>query len=163
MSILDKAIALAVAVHAGQLDKGGRPYILHPLRLMLRFEREPEMIVAVLHDVVEDGEIDEAYLRDQGFSKEVLQAIESLSRGDAEGYSQYIERVARNSIAAKVKLADLQDNLNLARIDEIGEKDIERVKKYQKALKQLRRLSRPVPSTASTRKSSEKRPKMDGE
>ncbi|MDA7949798.1 MAG: GTP pyrophosphokinase, partial [Hyphomicrobiaceae bacterium] len=128
---------LAARSHSGQVDKGGKPYVLHPLRLMMQFEREEEMIVAVLHDVMEDSDVSYSDLLRAGFSVDVAEAVRCLTRGDSESYQDYVRRVAQNEIAARVKIADLRDNLNLSRIDEVDESDLARIKKYQLALKHL--------------------------
>lgn len=131
--MLEKAIMLATEAHKGQKDKGGKCYILHALRVMLCFEKEEQQIVAVLHDVLEDTEINEEYLQNAGFSKNVVEAVVCLTKKQHENYFDYIERVKQNDIARMVKLADLQDNMNLKRIKNITQKDIERIEKYKKA------------------------------
>src|SRR5215470_14872168 len=101
---LDDAILLAVQAHRGQRDKGGQPYVLHPLRLMMRVDRDVERMVAVLHDVVEDSRQSLADLRHRGYPDEVLQALDCLTRRTAETYGEFIERVKTNPIARRVKL-----------------------------------------------------------
>src|SRR5215471_17617407 len=93
MATLEKAIAIAARAHQGQKDKAGHPYILHPLRLMLRMESEAAMIAAVLHDVVEDTDVTIDHLREAGFSEEVLHAVECLTHQDGESYDAFIARV----------------------------------------------------------------------
>lgn len=114
--MLEKAIGLASNVHTGQVDKAGKPYILHPLRLMLMFNSEEEMIVAVLHDVVEDGGVTLAQLQQHGFSQSIVTAIDCLTRRDNESYEDFILRVKRNNLASKVKIGDIRDNLDLTRL-----------------------------------------------
>ena len=112
--MLDKAIALAIEVHNGQKDLAGEPYILHPLRVMMKMKTELEMVVAVLHDVVEDGHSLKFHLA--GFPNEVIIAVYALSRGkrgsNKESYEDYIKRVSKHKLATKIKLADLYDNLD---------------------------------------------------
>src|SRR5687767_2629355 len=84
VSTLERAIAIAAQAHAGQVDKAGQPYILHPLRVMLRLATEEERIVGVLHDVVEDTPVSLQQLRDEGFSESVLSAVEALTKRDGE-------------------------------------------------------------------------------
>lgn len=139
MSIIEKAISIALEAHKGQVDKAGNAYILHPLRVMFRMDTDDEMIVAILHDVIEDTNITFDYLKDQGFSKTVLASIEALSRRREESYSDFIRRVGSHPIAIKVKQADLIDNMNLSRIKKITEKDFMRMRKYSEALTILRR------------------------
>ena len=100
-------------------------------------ETETEMIVAVLHDVVEDGGITIDDLRKAGYSEEIVNAIECLTRRDGEEYDQFIDRVKGNPLARKVKVADLNDNSNLKRIAEPKENDYKRLEKYRRALREL--------------------------
>ena len=137
---LDRAIELAKQHHEGQTDKAGKPYIEHPLRVMNQVESEEEKIVAVLHDIVEDTNISLNDLRNEGFSEEVVSAVECLTKQDGENYDSYIERISFNPLAVKIKLADLEDNRDLTRLPEVTDKDLERVEKYDKALEKLTRL-----------------------
>ena len=135
---LERAIAIAATAHAGQLDKGGAPYILHPLKVMLRMTSLEERIVAVLHDVVEDCAISLDDLRKEGFSEEVLSAIESVTKVPGESYEDFVERAAQNPIGRVVKLADLEENSDLSRIASPSWEDLERVEKYRRAIGRLR-------------------------
>lgn len=117
MGTLQKAIEVAVAAHAGQLDKSGQPYVLHPLHLMLQMEDEVGMITAVLHDVVEDSDVTMADLREMGFDEAVLAALALLTHDkEALSYEAYIDLVATNALARRVKLADLQHNMDVRRL-----------------------------------------------
>ena len=134
--MLNKAIEIAAKTHSGQVDKGGKPYILHPLRVLLNFcesESESVKICAVLHDVVEDTDITLDDLRIEGFSEEVITALDCLTKRDNENYEDFISRVLTNEIACKVKNGDLADNMNLTRIPNPTDKDRERIKKYREA------------------------------
>lgn len=135
---LERAIAIAAAAHAGQVDKGGAPYILHPLKVMLRMTTLEERIVAVLHDVVEDCAISLDDLRKEGFSEEVLTAIQSVTKVPGESYEDFVERAAQNPIGRVVKLADLEENSDLSRIASPSWEDLERVEKYRRAIGRLR-------------------------
>lgn len=135
---LERAIAIAAAAHAGQVDKGGAPYILHPLKVMLRMTTLEERIVAVLHDVVEDCDISLDDLRKEGFSEEVLSAIESVTKLPGESYEEFVERAAQNPIGRVVKLADLEENSDLSRIASPSWEDLERIEKYRRAIGRLR-------------------------
>ena len=137
---LDRAIELAKQHHEGQTDKAGKPYIDHPLRVMNQVESEEEKIVAVLHDIVEDTDISLDDLRSEGFSEEVVSAVECLTKQDGENYDSYIERISFNPLAVKIKLADLEDNSDLTRLPEVTDKNLERIEKYDKALEKLTRL-----------------------
>ena len=130
---LEDAIAIAAKAHKGQIDKAGAPYILHPLRMMMRLKSEAEMMTAILHDVVEDSSWTIELLREKGFSEEVLKAVECVTNRESESYEQFIERAKQNPIARQVKIADLEDNMNILRIGEIKPKDLERLEKYHKS------------------------------
>jgi hypothetical protein len=131
---LEKAIQIAVNAHFGQVDKAGKPYIFHPLRVMNACYTIDEKIVAILHDTIEDTGITEKTLVDSDFPAFIVDAILSLSRLENELYSDFICRVSLNPIAANVKIADLKDNLNVSRLPIVTEKDTERLNKYIKAL-----------------------------
>jgi (p)ppGpp synthase/HD superfamily hydrolase len=136
---LQRAIEIAVEAHRGMTDKGGNPYILHPLRVMQSLFTEEEQIVGVLHDVVEDCEgWTFARLKNEGFSENVLEALASVTKSnDDKNYDEFINRALKNSIGRKVKIADIVDNLDVRRIDEIAEKDVARLQKYKRALSLL--------------------------
>jgi (p)ppGpp synthase/HD superfamily hydrolase len=133
--LLEKAIRIAVEKHAGQVEKAGRPYILHPLRVMMQMRTDPERIVAVLHDVIEDCGVTPEWLLAEGFPREIVDAILSVSRLDkSESYDDFIRRSAANSTGRIVKIADLRDNLDVTRLAELTQKDLERLNRYRKAL-----------------------------
>lgn len=134
MSTIERAIALAALAHVGQVDKAGAPYILHPLRVMLRLEGMEERIVAALHDVVEDSDWTLERLRNEGFSEIILQAIDAVSRRPDEDYNEFIVRASKNSIGSRVKLADLEDNSDLSRLTEVTDRDLARLRKYQRGI-----------------------------
>lgn len=134
MSTLERAIAIAAEAHAGQVDKAGEPYILHPLRVMMRLEAIEDRIVGVLHDVVEDNATwPLAALRAEGFSEAILAAVEAVTRREDEDYETFVRRARQNEIGRRVKLADLADNMELTRIKTPGPKDQERMERYRKA------------------------------
>ena len=136
---IERAIQIAVAAHAGIKDKGGKPYILHPIKVMMRVETEEEQIVAILHDVVEDTDWTFDALRNEGFSETVIKALETVTKqSEDEDYEDFIKRSLRNDIGRKVKIADLLENLDVTRIGELSEKDIKRINKYKKALQILK-------------------------
>src|SRR5438128_12394774 len=126
---LEDAIALAVHAHAGQRDKVGAPYVLHPLRLIFRLgpdATEAERMAAVLHDVAEDTAYGLDRLRELGCPEEVLAALDRLTRRRDETYEQFIERVLPDRIARRVKRADLEDNMDLLRLPAVSAKEEER-------------------------------------
>jgi len=146
---LEKAIKIAVEAHTGQVDKGGNPYILHPLRVMLSLDLEEERIVGVLHDVVEDCKgWSWERLKEQGCSDKLIEALKSVSKTPEEEaeyrslledeklghYLEFIQRAKAHKIGRKVKAADIRDNLDISRIDDITEQDINRLNRYKKAL-----------------------------
>ena len=130
--MLEKAIEIAVEAHRGQIDKAGREYILHPMRVMLRGRNDTEMIVGILHDVVEDTPVTLDMLRLEGFSEEVLAAIDCITKHKGESYGTFIDRVLANPLATQVKLYDMEDNLNRDRIPYPTPKDEARFQKYEK-------------------------------
>ena len=140
MSLLERAIEIALESHHGQTDRYGSPYILHPLLVMMHMDNDNEMMAAVLHDVLEDSNLTLEFLRDQGFPAEVLEAVRLLTH-DAEtfSYSEYVRRLKLNPIAAKVKLADLKHNMDIRRMDHVEEKDAIRLEKYRRAWETLAR------------------------
>lgn len=134
MATLEDAIAIAALAHKGQVDKAYSPYILHPLRMMMQMKSETAMIVAILHDVVEDGkDWSLGQLRENGFSEEVIAAVDCVTNRNGESYEDFIKRVQTNPIACEVKIADLEDNMNIRRIKNLKPKDLERLEKYHKS------------------------------
>jgi len=137
---LEKAIEIAKKAHLGQVDKAGTEYIQHPIRLAEKVESLEEKTVAMLHDVVEDSDYSFEDLKKEGFSQEIIDAIESLTKREGEEYFDFIKRVKLNHLATKVKIVDLIDNSNLSRIPNPSQTDIERVEKYKEALKFLKKI-----------------------
>lgn len=158
--MLDLAIQIASEVHNGQTDKSGEPYILHALAVMNRVEpsadgfmRDEILSVAVMHDVIEDFPKPEDnktrwdgahHLLDfiyANFPNRVQQALDALTRYTDEEYADYIERVARDWLARRVKIADLSHNMDTGRLPnrDITEKDYSRWDRYRRALVRLRR------------------------
>lgn len=139
MSRVDLAIKIAAEAHLGQLDKGGQPYILHPIRVMQKMFSDEEKCVAVLHDVVEDNDnYSLLYLRTQGFTPTVMGCLDNLAKRKDEDYEYYLGRVAQHPISIRVKIADIKDNMDISRLKGIEQKDILRIKKYHRALHYLK-------------------------
>lgn len=136
--LLERAIQIALAAHSDQADKAGEPYILHPLRVMLSMQTADERVVAILHDVIEDSPITADYLLEAGFTPRKVDAIKALTRVGAESYDAFIERVATNSLAVNVKLADIADNMSEARAASRPDRLTER---YRKAYAMLRQAA----------------------
>nr|WP_272507369.1 GTP pyrophosphokinase [Clostridium aestuarii] len=137
---MSKAIIIATQAHEGQTDKGGNPYILHPLRIMLKMNDETSQIVAILHDTIEDTDITLEYLSKEGFSEETIKALSSITRIRDEDYMQFIKRCKNNRIGRIVKLADLEDNSNIKRIPNPSKKDYDRLEKYKQAKNELLKI-----------------------
>ena len=134
MPTIGDAIKLSVDAHERQMDKGGQPYILHPLRLMLAVNSESARIVALLHDVVEDNPtftLEKLSLA--GYSQDVLDALDCLTKRPGEHYSDFIDRIKPNVLARKVKLADLRDNMDVTRLPKVTSDDLERLQRYRDA------------------------------
>ena len=131
MPTIERAIEIAANAHAGQRDKAGQAYILHPLRVMLRVDGEHEQMAAVLHDVVEDTSITIDDLAREGFPIEVLRAIAALTKLPGETRLEAAARAAADPIARKVKLADNAENMDLSRIPNPTDKDYARCREYE--------------------------------
>jgi (p)ppGpp synthase/HD superfamily hydrolase len=139
MADLDDALRVAAQAHRSQKDRYGSPFILHPIRVMLRLAGEVEQIVALLHDVVERSPWTLADLRREGFSEEVISAVALLTKREGEPYLDYISRVRDNPLAAQVKQADLQDHIDVLCKNSLETGESERMQRYHEALQALRR------------------------
>lgn len=137
MDQIQLAQQICQEAHFGQLDKAGEPYYLHPFAVADMCETEEEKVVAYLHDVLEDSEYDEMYLRMCGFSDKVVEAVKTLTKGVDEDYMQYIDKISQNKLATAVKLADLSHNMDISRIENPGAEDYARVEKYRAAMNRL--------------------------
>ncbi|BDI33308.1 hypothetical protein CCAX7_53590 [Capsulimonas corticalis] len=138
--LVAKAFAIAAGAHADQVSRDGTAYILHPIRMAVRCEDADGQMAAVLHDVVEDTPITLADLADAGIPAQVLTAVESLTKREGEPYEAFIERASRNPLAARVKLLDLEDNLNPMRLCALDDEDLQRIAKYHRAWNRLREM-----------------------
>lgn len=136
MSDFDTALQIATNAHVRQLDKGGLPYILHPLHVASFFEDELK-IIAILHDVVEDSDVTMADLEGYGFSDRVLRGVYCLTKRHGEGYEEYINRVAKNPDAISVKLRDLEHNMDILRLMVLDERCWPRLMRYHSAYRFL--------------------------
>jgi (p)ppGpp synthase/HD superfamily hydrolase len=142
MATLEKAIEIAARVHAGAVDKAGEPYIFHPLRIMMRMSSMEAKIVAVLHDVVEDSSETIDSLRQEGFSEEILAALDGVTdrKHLGESYEDFVERASKNPISREVKIGDLEDNMNMLRLDKVEKKQMDRLEKYHRSWLKLKAL-----------------------
>ena len=135
---LERAIEIAVQAHKGTIDKGGSPYILHPLTVMHSLDTDDEKIVAVLHDVVEDTEWTFEKLLGEGFSVTVVDALRSVTKQEAgEDYFDFIQRAKKNPLGRSVKIADIRHNMDVTRIKVLSDKDVMRLNKHKKSLEIL--------------------------
>lgn len=135
---LKLAIEIAISAHDGQLDThNGRPYIEHPFRVMNAGHTVNEKIVGILHDVIEDTNWTLTQLHEVGFSKEIVDGVDAMSRRDSESYDNYMLRVLDNPIAKRVKMYDLTDNMDIRRWEEVQYQDLARLQKYLEAYKKL--------------------------
>lgn len=150
MSTLARAIEIATEAHKGQVDKAGKEYIGHPLRVMEMGKTEEEKIVGVLHDVVEDTDWSFDMLEAEGFAPEIIAALKCVTKiSENENYDSFIERVKKNPLATAVKINDLTDNMDIRRLPYLSDKDVKRLKKYLKAYKKL--IGEPVYSVYACR------------
>ena len=136
--LLEKALKIAVKAHAGQVDKAGKPYIFHPIRVCCKCFTDEEKIVALLHDTIEDTGITAEDLLSEGFPHNIVDAVLSVSRNEDESYEDFVKRTRLNPLGKAVKLHDLEDNMDISRLEEVTEKDLARLNKYIKAYRYLK-------------------------
>ena len=140
LTLYNLALKIATENHAGQLDKSGEPYIGHPIRVASRCTDLKTKIVALLHDTIEDTNVTPDYLFENGFPEEIVNAVLSVSKHDGEPYEEYIKRASENPLGRLVKIADLEDNMDIRRLKQIGEKDVKRLIKYLRSWRYLHGL-----------------------
>lgn len=140
--MLNKMLVLATNSHSGQFDKGGNPYILHPLRVMYCLKTDDEELncIALGHDIVEDCAITYKDLYNMGFTSRIISGIKAMTKVAGEDYDDVIERISSNKDAILVKLQDLRHNSDIRRLKGITTKDIARVEKYHKMYLHLKGL-----------------------
>jgi len=144
--MLHKAMTLALEAYGGQVDRGGHPYILHPFYLSHKFSNTTIKIISILHDVVEDTYVTLDVLDKMGFDKDVIQAIDNLTKRKGELYESYMDRVSRNATSLLVKIEDMIHNSDPTRIDNPTEKHKTMIEKCETWLPILRtRLSENFP------------------
>lgn len=127
------ALQIAQKAHAGQVDKAGKDYILHPMTVASYMDTDIEKTIAYLHDVLEDTDVTVDALR-KIFPNEIVDTLITLTHRKDESYFEYIQRVSKSKLAKKVKVADLLHNLDITRIKEPTKQDYERLEKYKKAI-----------------------------
>lgn len=131
------AMQISFDAHKDCKDRGGAPYIFHPMHIAEQMQTEEEICVALLHDVIEDSDITAEQLADAGFSSDVVTAVVLLTHSADEPYFAYIERIKGCPLAKKVKIADLRHNLDTTRLKWQNESVYERLGKYRQALAML--------------------------
>lgn len=132
-----EALQIAYNAHHDQLDKGGNAYFLHPVFVALQMDTEEEKITGILHDVIEDTDVTLEDLKRQGFSENVIAAVDAMTRRENETYMEFIKRLSVNEIARHVKIQDIRNNMDLTRIPEPTKKDWDRMEVYMQALTYL--------------------------
>ncbi len=138
MDLLEQALDLAARCHRGQRDKGGFPYLLHVVEVVRGCRGNPEaMVVAALHDCVEDGGMSLEALAREGFPAWVLAAVDALTRREGEAWEVYLERVKEDRLARRVKRADLESNLDVRRLAEVDARSAMRLERYRRAWEDL--------------------------
>lgn len=137
-TLLEKALHIATQAHKGQTDKAKAPYIFHPIRIANKCSNDNERIVALLHDVIEDTDITTNYLLAEGFPEYIIDAILSVTRNEQESYDDFVKRARLNPIGRQVKLHDLEDNMDITRLQKLTEQDMQRLNKYLKAYNYLK-------------------------
>lgn len=130
--LLGRVLVLATNAHAGQFDRGGNPYILHPLKVMhyLKTDDEELQCMALLHDVIEDTKTTWRDLEEIGCTERVINGVRALTKQPGQTYDEYKEIVFANEDAMRVKLCDLRHNTDIRRLKGVTQKDIDRMAKY---------------------------------
>lgn len=141
--LLNKMLVLATNRHAGQFDRGGNPYILHPLKVMyyLKSNDEELQCIALAHDLVEDTDTTYTELREMGFTDRIIEGIAALTKVPGESYDEYKVRVKANADAVKVKMADLRHNTDVRRLKGVTDRDLARMEKYHRFYMELQLIS----------------------
>ena len=138
--LYDRALQIAIQAHREQKDKSGREYIMHPIRVAERCKDPRAKIVALLHDTIEDTNVTAEYLRCEGFPDEIINGVLSVTKREGETYDDFVRRAAENVIGREVKIADLEDNMDIRRLKEITAEDVARLQKYLRAWQYLIKL-----------------------
>ena len=138
--LLETAIRMAAKVHKGQVDRFGKPYILHVMRVMMRGQDFEEQVLGALHDVLERSELTIDDLKEKGFPSRVIKAMDHITRREAETYEQYIDRVLEDNLAVRVKLNDLADQMDLLHVETLSHADLKRYNKQLAAYHRMKKL-----------------------
>ena len=138
--LYDHALRIAIKAHEGQKDKSEREYVMHPIRVAENCKDLRAKIVALLHDTIEDTDVTANYLRSEGFPQEIINGVLSVTKQDGESYEDFVRRASENPLGKEVKIADLEDNMDIRRLKEITENDVVRLRKYLRAWQYLIKL-----------------------
>lgn len=138
--LLDKAAFICVTKHAGQRDKTGQSYFQHPMRVAMRCKTDEEKMVALLHDTIEDTDVTAEYLLAEGFPENVVEGILSVTKREGESYADFVARAGQNPLGRVVKLHDLEDNLDVFRLDVLTPEMASRFNKYLTAYRYLKSI-----------------------
>ena len=133
MKLIENSLNIALRAYTGKTDKASREYIHHPLRVMAKMGTDLEMSAALLHDVLEDSDITAQELLAEGIPAEVVEAVLFLTKDQNETYQDFIARVKKNKLATRIKIADIEDNIDVLRLASLDEADLARVQKYHSA------------------------------
>ena len=128
--LLDKAAKICVLKYAGQRDKTGAAYFQHPMRVAMKCSTDEEKMVALLHDTIEDTDVTAEYLLNEGFPQNIVDGILSVTKQEGESYEDFVARAKENPLGRVVKLHDLEDNLNIFRLDSVSPEMASRFTKY---------------------------------
>lgn len=145
--MLSKMLSLVVEAFAGVYDKGGRPYVLHCLQVMMWLDEDDEELqcIGLGHDLLEDTDVSEDRLNELGFSARVIEGIKALTKVPGETYEEYKAKVKSNRDAVKVKMKDLRHNSDIRRLKGLRQKDIERVARYHAFYVELSAIEKLTP------------------
>ena len=138
--LYDQALRIAIQAHKGQTDKSGREYVMHPIRVAERCKNVKAKIVALLHDTIEDTDVTPDSLCVDGFPEEIINGVLSVTKREGESYEDFVSRAAQNPIGREVKIADLEDNMDVRRLEELTDEDVVRLRKYLQAWHNLNKL-----------------------
>ena len=139
--LYDQALQLAIRAHEGQKDKSGHDYIMHPIRVAERCKDPRAKIVALLHDTIEDTGVTVEQLRTIGFPEEIIDGVLSVTKQKGETYEAFVHRAAKNPLGKEVKQADLEDNMDIRRLEAITDDDVARLRKYLRSWQYLNQLN----------------------
>ena len=140
--MLSTMLVLATQKHFGQYDKGGKPYILHPLRVMYQLKTDDEELncIALGHDLVEDTDVTYSMLREKGFTERVIEGIRGMTKVPGEDYDDMMKRLSSNKDTILVKLQDLRHNSDIRHLKGVTDKDVKRIAKYHQMYLTLKAL-----------------------